>query len=232
MNSGFITLSSNTSPASTRANATFLPGGPAYRCPETRFGACVYYACTRRTPDSLPVPSAGVIDVTGGTSTLTFTPLTDGTYDTVTRQSSLWTSPVMLDVTAAGAEIPAFAGAWSTPARVTVSAPVPSDPWVVTRSGDVTLVWTGGTTEEVVATFGSLASNDPTEVECTFPASAGTGVVPAAALGMLPAGDGYYGVVSRTRSVVGAGVWHVTLRAESDAVTTSQAPFYGGATFQ
>jgi hypothetical protein len=230
---GFVTLSGTSMPASVLANATFLPGGPAYNCDQTPAGACIFYSCTPRSGSAGPSPAAnpGAIDVTGGLQSLRFTPLADGTYDPVHLTGALWNGGEMLTVTAPGGGVPAFTESLSAPRLATVSAPaLPATDWNVDRTKDLTFSWSGLTTDDLIVIFGSNSVN-PIEVDCTFPGSAGTGTVGASALALLPAGSGYFQVISRSVSLVGAGPWQVKFRVESDAVSPAGAPFNGGAVF-
>jgi hypothetical protein len=232
---GFVTLSSTSMPAGVLANATFLPDGPAFVCPPQSFASCTFYPCHRPPPPDGGggnPPNAGAIDVTGGLMPAHFTPLADGSYDPVHLSSTGWNGGESLTVTAAGGGVPAFAGSLVAPKLATVSAPaLPSADFMVDRSKDLVFTFTGVASETVIVTFGANTS-DPTEVECVFAGSAGTGTVPAAALALLPAGGGYFQVVSRARTELTAGSWNITFRADADAISPSGAPFNGGAQFQ
>jgi hypothetical protein len=229
LRTGFVSLRSNLAPAHTRIVATFLPGGPAYHCPEQPFGDCVFVSCTPRRPaDPLPAPAAGVISIAGGSAPVSLSPGADGTYDIVTQSTSLWSGGETLTVSAPGDDVPAFDGQVDAPVRITVTSPATNAAdWSLARDADLTVTWTGGTTGEVVVLFGTMATDDPNEVECRFQANAGQGIVPAAALGMLPAGDGYFSVASRHVTPLPAGTWTVRVKAESDAVTSDGALVQG-----
>lgn len=231
---GFVSIRSNIAPPQTRIVATFLPGGPAYHCPEQVFGDCVFVNCTPRRPaDPLPAPTSGVITIAGGAAPVSLSPLADGTYDVVTQSTSLWSGGETLTVSSTGGDVPAFNGAVGAPMRVTVTSPATDvADWKLARGEDLTLTWTGGSGGEVVVLFGTMATEDPNEVECHFQASAGQGVVPTAALEMLPAGDGYFSVASRHVTPLAAGTWSVRVKAESDAVTGTGALVQGSVTLE
>ena len=231
---GFVSIRSNLAPAHTRIVATFLPGGPAYRCPEQAFGDCVFVSCTPRRPaDPLPAPDSGVISIAGGAAPVSLSPLADGTYDIVTQSTSLWSGGETLTVSSTGGDVPAFEGEVGAPMRVTVTSPTTDvADWSLARDADLTVTWTGGAAGEVVVLFGTMATEDPNEVECHFRANAGQGLVPAAALEMLPAGDGYFSMASRNVTPLGAGTWSVRVKAESDAVTGGGALVQGSVTLR
>lgn len=219
-NVGFITLLSDTAPPHARASATFLTGGPAYLCSEQPAGPCILYRCTPRPgAGTRPAPHAGPIQLTGLTQPLDFTPATDGTYPvSILQTTSLWTGGETLTASAPGATVPAFTTTVTTPRRITLSAPtLPTGDWLIDRAQPLALTWSGATTEDLIVTLG-IITIDPVELECVFPASAGTGTLPAAALGLLPAGDAYYTIVSRTRRQVDVSDWRITLRTDTDAI--------------
>lgn len=219
-NVGFITLLSDTAPAHARASATFLTGGPAYLCTEQPSGACTLYRCTPRPGASTrPAPHAGIVQLTGLTQPLSLTPATDGSYPaSILQTTSLWTGGETLTASAPGASVPAFTTSVMTPRRITLSAPtLPTGDWMIDRAQPIALTWSGATAEDIIVTLGVITI-DPVELECVFPASAGAGTLPAAALGLLPTGDAYYTIVSRTRQQVDTADWRITLRADTDAI--------------
>jgi hypothetical protein len=215
---GFVTLSSDQSPARARAVATFLEGGPAFLCSEQVSGACTLYRCMPRPgAGGAPAPTAGVIRITGTTAPLALTPAPDGFYEVMVLQSSLWMGGETITASAAGDRVPAFSDTLTTPGRITLTAPaVPAGDYRIDRGRDLALTWSGGAAEEVIVTIG-LNTSDPFELECTFPAAGGAGTIPAAGLSLLPAGDGYYSALTRKRKRLSAGAWQVTLRADSNA---------------
>jgi hypothetical protein len=226
---GFITMSSNRMPPQARISATFLEGGPAYRCPAQQSGPCAFLQCERRTPlDPLPLPTSGTVSITGGSTPVTLVPDGDGFYDVEILTQALWMDGDVLTVAGSGGDVLAFQDTVAVPARLALTAPaIPSGVWMLPRANDVVFSWTGATTEEVVIILGTLATNDPTEVECRFPGSAGTGAVPAAALALLPSGQGYFSVAGSVQKRLAVGDWSVTLRAESDAVLPGNGLAYG-----
>ncbi|MCC6995787.1 MAG: hypothetical protein IT370_14345 [Deltaproteobacteria bacterium] len=219
-NVGFITLLSDTAPAHARASATFLTGGPAYLCTEQPSGPCILYRCTPRPGASTrPAPHAGVVQLTGLTQPLSLTPATDGSYPaSILQTTSLWAGGETLTASAPGASVPAFTTSVTTPRRITLSAPtLPTGDWMIDRAQPIALTWSGATAEDIIVTLGVITLG-PLELECVFPASAGSATLPAAALGLLPAGDAYYTMVSRTRRQLDVSDWRITLRADTDAI--------------
>ncbi len=219
-NVGFVTLLSDTAPAHARASATFLTGGPAYLCTEQPSGPCILYRCTPRPGASTrPAPHAGVVQLTGLTQPLSLTPATDGSYPaSILQTTSLWAGGETLTASAPGASVPAFTTSVTTPRRITLSAPtLPTGDWMIDRAQPIALTWSGATAEDLIVTLGVITLG-PLELECVFPASAGSATLPAAALGLLPAGDAYYTMVSRTRRQLDVSDWRITLRADTDAI--------------
>lgn len=220
---GFITLRSNPEPTQTRVSATFLAGGPAFVCDEQVVGPCVFVACTPRTPDPVPPLHSGTISVAGGRFNVTLEPAADQFYDVDVTAQQLWLGGEQLLVSSTGGGVAAFSGVVTGPAQMTLVQPVlPSSAvWAVPRDQDLTLEWTGLGAEDVVLIVGTTATQDPTEVECHFPGAVGMGTVPAAALQLLPAGQGYFSLANQFRTRVAAGEWSVALRAESDALLSN-----------
>ncbi len=234
---GFVTLSSTSQPARGFANATFLPDGPAFACAAQNFGPCTFYSCHAPPPTesdggSGPAANAGAIDVGGGSQAIHFAPRADGTYDPLTLTGAVWSGGEMLTVDAAGNAVPFFHGAIAAPRLATVGAPgLPASDWMVDRTIDLAFTWSGVSSEKLLVSFGSNSA-DPIEVECVFTGSDGAGTVPAASLALLPAGSGYFQVVSRGEDTLQAGPWQVRFRADADALAPDGTPFNGGAQFQ
>ena len=234
---GFVTLGA--APSSSTANATFLASGSAFLCSQSTDGNCTFYDCHRRPPPDggqpAVQPNPGTIDVTGASKPVHFVPAVDGYYDTVHVAGALFGGSELLHVVAAGGTVPAFAGDVRAPAPAGITAPtLPAGDWKVDRSASIAFTWTGLTEpdrEDLLVTFGA-DSVDPVEVECVFPGATGSGIVSAASLAHLPAGAGYFEVKSRRDTLLRAGSWQVTFRADDAAISTSGKAFTGSAVFQ
>lgn len=58
-------------------------------------------------------------------------------------------------------------------------------------------------------------------IECTFPASAGTGVIPTSVLSVSPAGSGIITIQPTGKTSFAAGAWMVTVIANGQGVVGS-----------
>jgi hypothetical protein len=204
-------------------------------CTSTKVGACSVNPCAF---PSMPeggtesVPDAGSVSIDGAQMTpLTLEPQADGVYAPISVGGQLgWTTGGSA-VTFRWAHLPGNASeaggsiTLSTPPYIALAAgsafadPTPT----VTRSHDLTVSWTSDsppTTEDQVAVDLNVGS---TQVVCIFGVSAGTGVVPAAALGLLGAGPGTFNVHSKqnkTLKGVDGTQWTLGFNVDAEARTS------------
>ncbi|HEX7601158.1 MAG TPA: hypothetical protein VF316_06110 [Polyangiaceae bacterium] len=230
----------NTSVAGMSASAGFDSafGAATGNCTTTTDGACTITSCTTGGSDagSGAVPaSAGIIQITGGNKPVQLVP-SGPTYTAVTGQTALWGGGEQLDVSSAGAEVPAFDLKVIAPGYVTVTTPV----WPaaggkvpITRSQAFALAWTGGGAGDVVVAITGTAGSQSTSLSCTFSASGGSGSVPASALAMLPASPTSAAISITSSNVTEAVVsgWSLRVNALTLGKSTSGVAS-GGATIQ
>jgi hypothetical protein len=152
-------------------------------CVTTTIGACTVSHCP-----SLPHPilqNAGVVTLTIGGQALTFTADASNNYAAFFQQGQDPWPPgtsMAIDVAGMGA-IAHVADTLVVPTPSTITSPAGM---TVSRAADLTLTWSGGTDlvdVTVVSPPGGVG-----QVECLFPASAGRGVIPAAAFANYGAG--------------------------------------------
>jgi hypothetical protein len=182
----------------------------------------------------LTLLSAGTLSVEGGLVPVSVMPNAQNQYVHTMNSTVLWNGGEMLGVKATGAAMgaPAFDLAVPAPGKATITAPAIAglgQPTMVPRSANLSLAWTGGTgtlRAFFFVTGGSVFAS------CTFPASAGSGTVPASALGKLPAGGGtlYFDTSTTAQKVVGE--WGLYAYASHQAVTPMQTTASGTALFQ
>lgn len=231
-----VNLSASPAPAArVFANTTVLPNGSAYVCPPVTEGDCTYYKCTRRAAGTAAPATAGTVTIAGGLQALGFIPESDGTYEPQQLQSALFAGGETLTATSVGTpDVAAFSVSTKAPKLVTVSAPtIPTaTDWTIDRTAAINLAWTGlSATESVTVAIGAN-TNDPIEIECTFRGDAAQGTISAAALGHLPAGDGYFEIVSQTRAGLSNAPWFVRFKIGLDGVDTNGTILVGGAKLQ
>ncbi len=233
---GFVSVYSDRETDSARASAAFLRNGSAFLCTEITEGACTFFDCAARpNPDGgVGTPaSAGAIAITGGSQAVALGVASDGYYDPVVIGAKLFAGGETLTVNAPGAgEVPAFAASLTAPKVAIVTAPaLPSGDLIVDRSQDLTVSWSNAITETVRVTLGGERQL-PIEVECRFPGSGGTGVVPASLLARLPAGGGFFEILTRTEEQTQAGSWTIEFRAGVYATNAAGATLVGGVELQ
>jgi hypothetical protein len=130
----------------------------------------------------------------------------DGSYNSVQQPGTLWQPGATVDISALGAEVPAFQVAVVVPPTTAITNPSNSAV-VISRASGVTFQWTGAPAR-VELTF-SVPGAPVASVACVFDGSTGVGVVPPNALAMLPAGNGNASADAFATKNVVAGAWSV-----------------------
>jgi hypothetical protein len=194
-------------------------GGTPYAgtCTVTRMGACELQQCVLQSGQN--AQSAGTLTLsTDGGSMVTLTAQSMGpSYPSGTTQTSAtWRDGDAVHVMASGsAEVPAFSGVVTCPSTTRLTAPA-SDV-TVSRSTDLSVTFDPLTHGDARAEIRS--PDQPFDrVVCIFPGASGSGTVPAALLGGLPAGATSIDFRSYAESTVVAGRWAVSLVAEVNAI--------------
>lgn len=209
------------------ASAGFFTSGAACTM-QQQLGPCVLQTCTTGLTGAA---SAGLITISGGAETMTLAPAMDKTYAQQTASERLFMGGETLTYSAQGADIPAFTKTLTAPARATITSPAkPSTSLAVSRTQDLTVTWTGGAGGKVqVALIGATIAST---LLCRFEASAGTGTIPAAALAMLPAGNGGFAMASIADTEQDTGDWAIDVSAYFNAVWPDDSIVSGGTTYQ
>ncbi|MBA3455564.1 MAG: hypothetical protein H0T42_20895 [Deltaproteobacteria bacterium] len=202
---------------------TMIRGGSASAsfstaaCPSETHGDCQVSSCSQ-TP--APV-SAGTITITGAALPLSLVPTAAKTYPASNSTTQAYfTGGATVMFAAAGGDVPAFTLSLATPTRPTITAPAEppsaSPSLMVTRANPFAVSWTGGSGRVQVWLLGGGGSG-PT-VKCLFPASAGSGAVPASALAMLPVGQGSFAMAAISEAEITIGDYGVTAQGYYNAV--------------
>jgi hypothetical protein len=201
-------------------------------------GACAVYECQASGPDPVsvspddggPAPHAGTVQIIGGRVPATVSPGLDGMYrGTFRSHDLLFAGAETLSLSGAGASVPSFSVSLSAPTTVTITDPPnPVRDGVarlsVRRSVPLDLAWTGGTGQLVQTTIESVPSTSGIRrLRCSFGVDAGAGMVPPAALGLLPRGEARMEVQVRSAADVAAGDWQVRFVAITPAVLPDRA---------
>jgi hypothetical protein len=97
-------------------------------------------------------------------------------------------------------------------------------PTTLARDQDLTVKWTSDTTPTSADQVAVDLDSGSVDLVCIFPASAGMGVIPAAALALVPAGAGSYNIHSKegtTTKSVGGSQWSFGFNVDAQARTSS-----------
>ena len=201
--------------------AVFIDFGAAgSACTSVSVGACVHVSC--------PGPDGGVAStqvdpglVTLGTapmqSTLTFA----GNADAASANMILWPSGTSIPITSAGsASVPTWSTAVTMPALAAVTAPATfgQGGLTVSRGSDFAIAWQGS--QELVASMERI-NVGVEQLYCTL--TGGQGVMPAAALAMLPPGTYAFELFTASRQYFSVGGWSIRATADVDATCSNGA---------
>jgi hypothetical protein len=210
---------------------------PSYSCTTAAMGACTSSVCT--PPDHFDLGfssvvthhSAGTLQLMGGAFPISLAPGSDNSYSAAPSPQPLWAGGETLTVVAAGADVPAFSATLTAPSPVVLSTPL-HDPGTLTvdRTLDLAFAWSGGG----AGTF-TVTLNGPnfSNVVCSFAASLGSGVMPAALLGRLPMGTGNISGSVSTRVTVPAGTaWAIEYSASTEPMQVNGVSFGGDVQLQ
>jgi hypothetical protein len=195
---------------------------------QTTVGPCQAFTCPMPPPTNGAYLGAGTLTIAGGplpTGGVTVTqnpqnPPGDYFY----TMSQGFSQGDVLSVAASGGQVSAFGPvAVTAPGPITPLAPQASS--TIPTNQDLVWSWSGGEPgAEVVVEATSQLGGKASIVTCTFDPSAGTGTMPAAALGLLQPADGLILWVQQRRTPFSVGPYP----AEVGAAQLSTAP----ATFQ
>jgi hypothetical protein len=231
--------------ASYHLEAAFNPV-PA-SCGTATVGACTVnpcYAATSGTAPS-PLPDVGSVEFLGAQiAELPLEPQSNGTYTTLNFEGEVpWaTSGDAVSVTWAHAPGAATQAGGSmhlaAPPYLALSATSAfgGTTSMVSRQEDLTLSWTSDSAPSTVDQLLVDVTLAPTQLVCVFNAAAGTGTVPAAALGYLSAGVGSYDVHSKEYASVplqgvDGATWAVGFNVDAHA-RAGNGLAYGAATIE
>lgn len=202
------------SPAENFVRATFAPTpdllSSVCHAPAPTSG-CSVRVCDGPPPPASKLLNAGTLTLSGGSYYGSLTIGGDGNYMGV---GSFGRGDI-LDVSASGADVPAFDASIVAPAMI-VPSPTPGASTPVSQ--DLAFTWTGGE-PNATAYFEALSS--PTLVTCAFDAAKGAGVIPASLLTPLKGTSGaLLWFQSRTETVF-AGDYPVAIVASQSAIITT-----------
>ena len=179
--------------------------------------------------------SAGKLTISGGAKSVPLLPEADGTYTTVNGQGALFAGGETLTITAQGAAVPAFVLSLVAPSKLTLASPAlpaAAGALKVTRSAGLSASWTGSSAGVVVVYLDAAGGSSAHAATCSFPASAGAGVVPAAALADFPAVSGTFSIYAKTVAVQTPADEYIRATASTLLVGATGAGAAGDASFE
>ena len=216
---------------------------PFLGCQRRSFGACsAHFDCQPvrvDTPDLATSPdlgvalyaSAGDISVQGLGTPVTLLLMTTGMfagqYNVFQQYMPLFSGGEVLQIRAAGGEVPAFSAQVTAPASPVITSPSRGAA-TVSRMQDLSLAWTGGGAGELRVSLSVSQMTGTSGIDCAFPASLGAAAVPKAALQMLPAGSGLLSLSAVAESDLFTGGWQVSVTATTGTLDSQGGPSGSG----
>lgn len=159
-------------------------------CKHSTSGSCDVNECTDFAGVGATSAGAGTITLTGGADQLQFVP-PYGARPSGHKQ--LWSGGEVMHAVAPGDMVPGFDLKLIAPGQVTLTSPLapptPIAKLVLDRTRNLVVSWVGETSGDVVVWLGGgarVTGEKSHYIQCKFPASAGTGTVPAAAIASIP----------------------------------------------
>jgi hypothetical protein len=204
--------------------------GTTSSCTTTTTGACTVNACTfgSSTPTDGGAPaisytSSGVVTVSGvlvNSGSMTLTPGGYG-YQTVSGAVAFFKGGESIRIAAPGSPTgaPAFDVALIAPASIKVTAPVFDAQSRVTVGANqpLSVAWLNGGGGDVAVQISSGTSAKSAVAHCSFPASAGQGVVPSAVLTAVGAVGAQTSIMvsAESRAVKNPDGWDITVALQA-----------------
>jgi hypothetical protein len=201
-------------------------------CTTTTSGSCALVDCPTQTPPPTTLVSAGQLEIYGGTPEVSIQVDPNGGVYAANKPAPTGKSFVpaaRVTVRASGGDVPAFDANVDFPEVVLMSAPALGSGATAQRSQDLPLAWTRGSAGRTVEVVLSGRTADRTQkITCELPAETGKGAIPATLLGKLPAGAAEISAFTYGKAATEAGLFDVTMRAGSEALTSAQDAAWSG----
>lgn len=204
------------------------------RTPPFAADFCVAQRCVPRTPepgDGGPRPTASNIQLNGGRDQVYLFLAAAGVYQVWTVNGwLLFQGGEQLTVTADGAEVPAFTGSLTAPARPILLAPaVPAPGGVLelARDRDLLFSWRDAPRGKLRVSISVFNLEERNIVECIFAADTQSGNIPRDVLSTLPSGDGFYELRLEETAELTAGEYKVRFTAATNVIDETRAWAHG-----
>lgn len=187
-------------------------GAAAGRCTPRKEGSCSILECIGNGDlliGSSGWVSFGSVEIKGGSRPVTLTQNGGQYTPDVAPDSALFEPGDELTVSAAGdaaANTPSFSEKLRAPQPIELTAPAwkSGEPLEIQKSSDLVVQWStpDATATDVMVHLNGQGTGTTIWTTCVFPASENSGVVPAAAMKGLPAGDGALEIYSAARTTI------------------------------
>ncbi len=166
-------------------------------CSFTIEGSCRLVECDGQIVDGEPeLRSAGTVEVSNGTETMTFSPDEEGSYEILTEEGSFWDGDETISVEASGDTVSGFELDVSPPSPTRVTSPdLPDDEslWTIDRSQPLTIEWAtdGIDRGTFFARLSSYSSgrDETAAISCGWDATDGSRQIPASLLEHMETGE-------------------------------------------
>lgn len=190
-----------------------VPDG-APGCATTTSGACTLTTC----PEDAGVIAASAGDITFQVSAQTYVLTPDGANRYDQQLPAMMVTPgTPIGISAAGAEVPAFATAALIELPLALQRTAPADDATFDRTQDLVIAWSATSTGMARVTMGQTTFDSPypypyrTAISCQCPASEGSVTIPAGLLGAFAAGSVNASLLAIESSNITAGDFEVRL---------------------
>ena len=173
-------------------------------------GQCVIETCAIDAPVH-PRPAVGVVTFSSGPLSLAAAPHPDGNYPTASLAGALWNPGAMVDIEAAGGDVPTFNEALAGPVHIDLVNPPES---FIDRTSGLSVVW--DKTEAPLVAISVRTHSGPVLV-CRFNGASGSAFVPPSMLAAVPQGAATLWIASISETSVQGGDFetYVGLRDEA-----------------
>ncbi len=213
-------------------SASFSISNAIDRCTVTVAGACTIRRCVDGSDGgtvSVHTAEAGMLTITGTLLDAGLALVNRGGFDgySAAYLDPLWAGGETLTASGTGGDVPAFSGqSVVAPSAISVSAPVcPNDQCgSLSRAVPLAVTWSGGASGTVLVTLaaGTSTPRASVSIECGYPASAGSAMVPAAVISeMQPYLSGSVTVENTATKSFTAGEFAITFTARAAGVSGS-----------
>jgi hypothetical protein len=192
-------------------------------CTKEIAGDCTIYECTESDPGGQPVMT-GRVSATVDDRSVSIDPISSGVYaEPKNAAPELFHGgeTVVFEVEPS-VNVPYQTGSVVAPYPVILTSPDPYAPIQIDRTKDLELKWVGGKNGDVTFVAAvQRADGSIVSETCSFPATDGGAIIPAATIGRLPANKGlasmsYLFVISRTE--IDAEGWHPAFSAVTEVL--------------